>query len=371
MEDEKGEIEEKEKIFKCSGCGGTLQYAPGTTNMKCPYCGTEQSIGQSSAAVREHDFSELELAASTKTEGFGIPSRHFKCDRCGAITSLPESVTATKCNFCDSPIVIESPPVKGMVTPESLVPFVIDKNSAVSKYSQWLQELWFRPSDLKRKAALSDIHGLYVPHFTFDANASSQWSGQAGYYYYETESYTTTINGKSVRQTRKVQKIRWETHSGTHDEFYDDVLVCASKGLHTNIMQKIYPYNLNALAPYKPEYLSGFLAEAYTINPRDAWQTGMDEMKRREVEACKHLLGGDVQRDLNVNTKLSNAKWKHLLLPVYVASYAYGKRIYRFMVNGQTGEVQGEAPWSWMKIAAVAAGIAIAAAVICKLVGVF
>ena len=38
------------------------------------------------------------------------------------------------------------------------------------------------------------------------------------------------------------------------------------------------------------------------------------------------------------------------LLPVWMAAYRYNGKAYRFIVNGQTGKVQGERPWSVWKI---------------------
>jgi hypothetical protein len=85
---------------------------------------------------------------------------------------------------------------------------------------------------------------------------------------------------------------------------------------------------------------------------------GKNQMYSKERRACSQLLDGDTQRGLTVNSEYSNITWKHILLPVFVAAYAYGRKTYRFMVNGQTGEVQGEAPYSWWKIAGVIIGIA-------------
>ena len=60
---------------------------------------------------------------------------------------------------------------------------------------------------------------------------------------------------------------------------------------------------------------------------------------------------GDVQRVGQVDTEFSAETFKHILLPVWMAAYRYGGKSYRFLVNGQTGEVQGERPWSVWKIA--------------------
>ena len=43
--------------------------------------------------------------------------------------------------------------------------------------------------------------------------------------------------------------------------------------------------------------------------------------------------------------------FKHILLPVWLAAYKYQGKTYRFVVNGRTGRVQGERPWSAIKIA--------------------
>jgi len=42
-----------------------------------------------------------------------------------------------------------------------------------------------------------------------------------------------------------------------------------------------------------------------------------------------------------------------VLLPVYIMAYQYRLKVYRFLVNGQTGRHSGTAPISYKKIAAV------------------
>lgn len=63
-----------------------------------------------------------------------------------------------------------------------------------------------------------------------------------------------------------------------------------------------------------------------------------------------------------MNTDYADERFKHLLLPIWMAAYRYRGKSYRFIVNGQTGRVQGERPWSWPKIAgALLAGLVILA----------
>jgi hypothetical protein len=52
-------------------------------------------------------------------------------------------------------------------------------------------------------------------------------------------------------------------------------------------------------------------------------------------------------------------------------AYRYNERMFRFLVNGQTGAATGEAPTSWKKIAALAATIAGAILLVFALVALF
>jgi hypothetical protein len=75
----------------------------------------------------------------------------------------------------------------------------------------------------------------------------------------------------------------------------------------------------------------------------------------------KYNIGGDEQRVSNVDTDVSDVTFKHILLPVWLEAYKYRGRTFRFVVNGRTGRVQGERPYSAWKITfAVLLGLIIA-----------
>ena len=66
-------------------------------------------------------------------------------------------------------------------------------------------------------------------------------------------------------------------------------------------------------------------------------------------------IGGDQQRIGRVETDVGALTFKHVLLPVWLAAYRYRGKSFRFVVNGRTGAVEGERPWSSGKIAALIA----------------
>ena len=47
---------------------------------------------------------------------------------------------------------------------------------------------------------------------------------------------------------------------------------------------------------------------------------------------------------------MMHIKFKHILLPIWISAYIYKVKVYRFMINGQTGEVDGESPVSIIKV---------------------
>jgi hypothetical protein len=206
---------------------------------------------------------------------------------------------------------------------------------------------------------------VYLPFWTFDAYTSSWWRAEAGYYYTVKEQYWTNDDeGRRVQRTRDVQKIRWQPASGSLTLHFDDVLVPASTSVERGMVERIYPFDTGALAPYQPDFLSGWAAEAYTVDLRGGWTTGQGIIESEVRQACAAEVPGDTHRNLQVSTAFSNMKYKHVLFPVWIASYRYQDKVYHFLINGQTGEVQGQAPISWIKVALVVALVVIVLAVI-------
>lgn len=342
------------KRFECENCGAVVPFDAATGTMRCEYCGSVKLIEVEAKAIEEHD-----LFSAPSLTGWDAALKSFKCDSCGASISSAGGF-AGRCPFCDSHYVKEFPTDPGIIRPESVIPFRIGGAEARRRFSKWLGKGFFRPSALKRLARLELLRGVYTPFWTYDARTFSSWTAMSGYYYYVTETYTTTVNGKRVTRTRQVRKTRWVPSSGSRSDFYNDVLIVASRGLDYRLVQKIYPFQLGQLVPYRAEYLSGWLTEPYGVDVRQGWEIARRNMISEECSKCGSEVPGDTYSSLSVNTSFSGMTYKHLLLPIWVAAYRYKDKTYNCLVNGQTGEVHGHAPISWLKVAAVVTAIAAA-----------
>jgi endogenous inhibitor of DNA gyrase (YacG/DUF329 family) len=292
-------------------------------------------------------------------------ARATPCPACGAVVEFQGAAHAAKCPFCDTPVVIGTG-TERRIKPQAVLPFQLDEGQARAAMVKWLGSLWFAPNTLMEYARKGRaMNGIYVPYWTFDAPTRSRYAGQRGDAYYTTKTTTVMVNGKPERREVKERHIRWSRKSGWVSRNFDDVLVLAAQGLPKRYTDNLAPWDLGKLDAYRPDFLAGFSAEGYTVGLRDGHGEArriMDGVIRDDV---RRDIGGDEQRIDRVDTDWGDETFKHVLLPVWMAAYKYGGQTYRFVVNGQTGKVQGERPWSKWKIAiAVATAIAVVAAVV-------
>ncbi len=324
-----------------------MTHDPAKGKLVCQFCGYSEDIAVDSVKteVKEYDLEEA-LRSGNFKKGWGTEMKSLSCKSCGAVSEISPTVQATACPFCGSSQVIDEKPSEDVFTPENLIPFLVDKNKALESFGQWMGTgfaAFFRPAAVKKNWNLGKINGMYLPFWTFDADTYSTWTAMAGHYYYVDER-------NSKGEMEKVRKVRWEHASGAHKEFYNDELVIASKGLDKGMVEGIEPYDMKKLVPYKSEFLAGWGAERYTVDLKEGWEIGQKQIADKIRDACGKEVPGDTYKDLNVNTSWNDMKFKHIILPVWVATYEFGGKTYRFLVNGESGEVSGEAPLDWVKV---------------------
>ncbi len=282
--------------------------------------------------------------------GFGVDTKSMKCENCGATVSYSAREKSLACPYCDSNYVIEAS-VEDIVRPEGVIPFMVPRDRAAQRFREWLGNGFFRPGDLVERARPERMRGVYLPYWAFSCSTESSWSASAGYTYKETETRRVTDADGTEREERvEVTKVRWEPVTGTHRETYENVLVPGSKGLDAKLLKSIEPFQMKDLQPYTPDVLAGWEAESYAVDKDGAWPEGKRIVERRIELAVADMVPGDKHKDISVSTTFSDVSAKLLLLPLWISAYNYEGKVYRFIVNGQTGEVQGEAPTSKAKL---------------------
>lgn len=277
---------------------------------------------------------------------------NLQCQSCGAQLVVAEESRTTVCPYCAAPSVVERPASLDRPAPTFVLGFALGHEAAGGRVKQWLgsRNPWSH-SGLKR-AALQDVKGVYVPAYLYSARADSSYRASIGEDYTETETYTTTENGRRVTKTRTVTKTEWRPLYGEHSEWVPDVLVTASRGLSNVELEALEPFDLRVLARYTPGLVAGWVAEEPSLVRDESLRLARQEALARVGRRLEGFLPGDSHRELRHDTRLEAESLELCLVPVWVlaARYAPDKPPLRVVVNGQSGEVYGKAPLSWVKV---------------------
>ncbi len=280
------------------------------------------------------------------------PRRSLTCTQCGASVAFPEGERTTACPFCDTPYVAQGELAPERFTPEFVLPFGITEAEARERFGAWLLgNRLFAPGDLRHKARLEAPRGVYLPFWSFSTRSRSRWSARVGEHWYETQTYTTMVNGKLVTRTRRVQHTEWYPLEGDYQQYHAHYLVSGSKGLPQEIADALKPFPVAEMLRYQPQYLAGWLAEEYSLDREEAARVSDGVFAEDERRAVAAFLPGDTHTDLEVETSFSDTTEDLLYLPIWILAFRYRERLFRFVLNGATGTQWGERPRSRPRIA--------------------
>ncbi len=346
--------------YPCEQCGAQLSFAPGTTVLKCPYCHHETPIAPPNQSV-----DELPLMAFVDKAVLDTAleeSKVLHCNNCAAEFSMPANQETQECPFCGANVVVATTP-EHRIVPNAVLPFAVPDKDARAHTQKWLSSRFWAPNDLK-KLALKEgkLKGMYIPYWTYDTQTETDYTGQRGEHYYVTVT-SRDSNGNTV--SRQERRTRWYPAAGHVSVFFDDVLVLGSDAIPQKYAQRLKQWNLSAVCAYEPRFLVGFQTMRYDVDLARGFELAKAMMQPEIDQTIRADIGGDEQMIHSKQTDYLHPHFKLLLLPIWVGGYRYRGKSFRFLVNGQTGEIQGEAPISvWKVLLAVLLGLMVAGVII-------
>ncbi len=346
----------------CPSCGGQLIYSAENKKITCNYCGYKEDIDDANDEVVEQCLDEaLTTVKSYIPEESG--KKVFDCGNCGAKFMHDKEQVKVSCGFCGSTNVNVEAFQHQYIQPQGIIPFYISRVEAERQFNRWIKQGFFHPSKLKKLAEVEGLHGIYLPFWTYDAHTDASWSGDAGRFVHHNTARmgrggmprvpgmpNMPQMGRGMSRGGSVPQISWQHRSGKMRHFFDDILVIASGGLKQVEINHIIPYRMGEVVNFDPRLMIGWEAEVYNVEVDKGYQMADQIMDARLRNMCSAQLGGDTQRNLHVRSTKSQQTFKHIILPIWISSYTYNNKVYRFIINGQTGKVYGQKPTSWIKI---------------------
>jgi len=341
--------------FTCKNCGAPLRFSPLSNTLFCEFCDTNEPIEKSKQEIKEYSFNEaLKILNSLHQKSL---KKEITCNKCAASFSIPNYSISLICPYCGTPVITK---LTQEIEAKSLLPFQISEKKAQEFFKKWIGSLWFAPSQLKKFISGEyRLKGYYLPHWTYDSETTTQYTGERGDIYYVTREREVMIHGRKERETFREARVRWSTVSGEVKASFDDITVGASKTISHTILDNLEPWYTEVLVPFNQKYLAGFDSEEYTIGLNDGFDFAKVKMQRVIRTKINQQIGGDQQRINHTKTQYHHTTYKNVLFPIWTAKFQWKQKSYNYAINGQTGKVTGERPYSWVKILSLILTIAI------------
>ncbi len=351
------------RALACPDCGASLAFDPVRCALACAACGHARPLPAPTAderaqALREQDYREaLQRLAAREPS---LEARVVDCPSCGARMRMEGHVVGDRCAFCATPLLLDQAHLERLLQPQAVLPFALDKVRAQQVFARWVRSRWFAPTALKRTVSHADgIRGVYAPWWTYDAQTVTSYRGERG----DRRAVPEQHPGASARAGSGPRYVtEWSPAAGAVAVAFEDILVVGSPSIPAHLARVLDRWDLQQLRPPAPALMAGFAVEVYRRGLEPGFVEARTRMEPSIAQAIRHEIGGDEQRIHARQTVVDGIRFKHLLLPVWIGSYRFGDRAYQVVVNGQTGEVEGDRPYSALKIAAalLLAGIVMA-----------
>jgi len=333
--------------YKCPACGGAIRFDSGIQKMKCPYCDTEfemetlKAYDEALKNEKPDDMAWETQAGSQWSEEEASNLNAYVCKSCGGEIVADANTAATSCPFCNNPVVLVGR-LSGILRPDYVIPFKLDKNAAKEGLKKHLQGKPLLPKIFKDQNRTEEIKGIYVPFWLFNADVNANirykatkvrsWS-DSNYYYKETSYFSIWRNG---------------------DLRFERVPVDGSTKMPDDLMESIEPYNFSEAVDFQTAYLAGYLADKYDV-PADESIVRANERIRRSTEQifASTVHGYTTVIPESTNIRLHNGNAKYALYPVWLLNTIWNGNRYTFAMNGQTGKFVGDLPldkaayWKW------------------------
>ena len=311
---------------KCPACGSNIFFRPEVQGMLCRNCGniyhpsTLEKMGSLEYSIERDYTGDNEISEDDK-------KRHeIVCNSCGATMIADENMMSTMCAFCGSPALITRRMTREF-KPDYIVPFKIDKQTAMSNMKQWLKTRKMTPRGFKTKSRLTKMMPVYVPFWILDCAVNSDLYG---------------TGKKHTSDNPIVYSVRAKANYYVKGVPFDASLKIANK-----LMEAIEPFDYSEMVKFHNRYLQGFYADKYDQGPTEIMDRFIKRMDRISMDLTDTIAK---KYDEYIPSPEKNFTWmselsiKYCLLPVWFMTVEFGGRTYQFAVNGQTGEASGQAP---------------------------
>ena len=334
--------------YKCPNCDGGLTFNPQTGQFHCAYClsdftqeqldaiaseqtqqGTAQTAQQAEAGQTPQDDGWQQSGAQAQAEE---ELALYTCPSCGAQILTEKTTAATFCYYCHNPIVL-SETLSGASAPDGVIPFAIDRDEAVKRFTRWIRSKKYVPRAFFNKQQIQRISGVYFPYWVAEVDVDAQMQAQ----------------GRTVRVWRAGDTEYTETKHYAIERagsiHFADLSQNALKKANRKLVEGVQPFDESAVKPFSAAYLSGFVAQTRDVEQEEAAQALEPELDDYAQKLLRDTISGyGSVHTQSCTVRRTGQTFRCILRPVWVLTYQGEDQMYYYAMNGQTGKVCGELP---------------------------
>jgi len=334
--------------YKCPCCGAPLAFDGVSRKLSCASCRNEFELENLEAVqqieIEDDGFECMDWKMDSQGYNEVPGSQTYSCQSCGAELVTDETTTATECAYCGSPIILSNV-LNDSPSPAYVLPFKVSEEEAKKMFHDYFHGKKLIPNIFETSQnRISEIRRLYVPYWLFSCRADAHM----------------TYNATRVRSSRQGDyEVTRTSHylvrrTGTLD--FDGIPVDSSEKLDNRITESLEPYDFKEAIPFAPATLSGSMADRPDVDEADCRDRANERLRASTKDVFRSTVIGYhsvVERGCSIRT--NNASAVPVLLPVWLIRTEKNengeKKTYTFAINGQTGKLTCDVPFSKSKAA--------------------
>ena len=324
--------------YKCPSCNGAIRFDPETQEMVCPYCRSVinvdalKTLDQEAAQNQEPESITWSSEGGEWREGEQRGMAVYSCNSCGGEIVGDETLGATACPFCATPVVMTSK-FAGTLRPDVVIPFKIGKDAALAALQKHYLKKKLIPAVFKDRNHLDGIKGVYVPFWLFevDADAHIEYSATRTRCWSDSEYNHTELSVFRVIRAGGIG--------------FSQVPVDGSRAMDDTLMESIEPFNMAEAVDFQSAYLMGYFANKYDVDAAEGVARADERIRNSTASAFAGTVRGyNTVTPQRAAITLKSGGYHYALLPVWLLSTRWQGQHFTFAMNGQTGKFVGDLP---------------------------
>ena len=163
--------------YKCPCCGAPLVFSG--NELRCESCDntfpveTMQQMTEGMAEAggeSKYDWENYQPRSYEDTSEINLAN--YNCPSCGAQITGDDTLGSTVCPYCGQSTIVKGQ-FEGTLRPDYIIPFKVDKKTAMTAFEADFKNAPFLPDEFKSKKKIEEMAGVYVPFWMFDCDCDA------------------------------------------------------------------------------------------------------------------------------------------------------------------------------------------------------